>query len=89
MMSLSRPFLLFVDLHILCNTFFFLILKIIVENEDSKNNLKKEGQNRQRAERITICVTGCILLTGFLELSHAVPATTFLCLAESRSGAQN
>lgn len=68
MMCLSRPFLLFVeDLHMLCDTF-FLILKIIVENEDSKKNLREGSQNRQKAERISICVTGCILLTGFLKL---------------------
>lgn len=89
-MSLSRPFLLFVeDLHMLCNSLVFLFLKIVVGNKDSKKNLKKESQNRQRAEKISICVTGCIFFTGFLKLSHAVLATTFLCLAESHSGAQN
>lgn len=43
MMSLFRPFLLFVeDLHMIWNTLVF-ILKVIVENEDSKKNLKKES----------------------------------------------
>lgn len=64
-------------------------VKGIVESGDSKKYLKKESQIRGQVERISICVTGCILLIGFLKLSHAVHATTFLCLAESHSGAQN
>lgn len=85
---LYSTFLLFVeDLHMLC--VMFITLKVIAESGDSKKNLKKESQIRGRVERISICVTGSILLIGFLKLSYAVHATTFLCLAESHSGAQN
>lgn len=60
-----------------------------METEDSKTYLKNESHIRGKVERISNCVMGYILLIGFLELSHAVHATTFLCLAESPSGAQN
>lgn len=60
-----------------------------MESGDSKKNLKKESQIRGKVEMISNCAMGCILLIGFLKLSHAVHATTFLCLAESHSRAQN
>ena len=70
----------------LCVVFFFT-LKVIVESEDSKKNLKKEIQIRGGVERINICVIGYISLIGFLIFSQTVLATTFLCLAKSHSGA--
>lgn len=52
----------------LCVIFFFT-LKIIVESEDSKKNLKKETQiiGIRLVDKISTCVTGCYLFHWFSE----------------------